>query len=649
MANGGRTSTTLDIRVNARDLNRLDRLLKKTFKPGTARDMNRGFQDTVRTLNKLTRELANVTREMTKQKGSSRVYQDMRKDMEGARKEAEKLRKELDSIKRGNFTRGGGGSPGGGGAGGGGRSGGGGGSAYTGSGQMPMPTPAALTQALGAIPVMGAAMGGTIMASYQMYGSALRHQTAKRDSFAYLGLESDQMMSQSTTRRGTQGHTTIRGGNAAQARQAGVSGLHDEKGLNILERGAEKLAADFFRGYDYLISDTGVTKARDRAIARKSKEAGYDTEYHAATQRQYSHKFGVGGLTGVGVKYGVNSTQALQEASGLSQAMGRRTTADQYDQAKAMQMMFGVDLAQSGSMVAEGSYAFGQSRSGGGGSGSVVGGSMDTVAKMIGQALALGLKGSEIPDYLRGMQGMMKRAADSGQTSGDLGNMMTMQRRLRSSGISGRIANTMTGQFAQGAAKIGMGGSGGAEEFMLMRAMGYTGTGGPEEYAKYKLMLQDESQAVKAMPGYLGQGKGVGGEGSAMETLVTQRLGQAVGMNFHGDAFAQIAGGIAGDHAGARGMVDAMTGKRIVGAAGESSDYAAGLTKTEAVQENQRVQVGYKAAKQVQAFNQIMISLADTAQNVTGQAITDLTAQLQGLALSAQNLTGGNSGSKDTP
>ena len=96
-----RSTTTLDIRVNARELSGLDKNLRQTFDPKHARELTRGVTVLERALLQTAREASKLTREMQSHRQSSGVYKDLARDLAQARNEASRLQQELAKVASG--------------------------------------------------------------------------------------------------------------------------------------------------------------------------------------------------------------------------------------------------------------------------------------------------------------------------------------------------------------------------------------------------------------------------------------------------------------------------------------------------------------------------------------------------------------------
>jgi len=616
MSTNARSQVTLQLKADGRDVNKLDKKLKETFKSGRMRGFNKAMDEVSRGMQALIRLTEKLHTSLSRTDKSSKAYRDLAADLRKARVEAARLQKELD----GGARRGGGR----------GRGGGGGGSwGGMGRAHVPMPTAGALASGLSAIPLAGPLAAGGVLASYSMYSSALRHAQTRRDTYAYLGgtvaqkaglagglrrargtsLSADDLGSvqdRDLYRRWEGEHSALTGGagslTAAQA-NLGIktSGVTASEAREIDRSEGRKFQRQ--RGYDQAAAtDKARTLETKRAEARRAAIAA------AGATRPVD-------LEAVGAAYGVAPSQALQEASQLSQGIGYRAGAGTYDFARAAQTAFGVGVGQTGQMLRSTGRTMGRGAGSGG---------EDVVARLIGSAVAAGLEGSEIAEYLSGIQGILRRQMELGQDVSSLEGMMNMERRLQTV-VGGYMAGKVTQGYGQ--AVTGMMASGGgdtADQFMLLRAAGYTGEGGPEEYAKYMLDLQEFGAATATMPGYLQNFTGASGLGPNMRALLVQRA-----LSDKGGVGATTARALAGGIPLAGAASGGMTAGGIIDAGRAGVSTVAGLTQVEAGLEGKRIEAGYRAAQQVTALNEALINLADGIQTGLGPILDDLTSKVR--------------------
>lgn len=626
MSDAGRTSTTLDIKVNARDLQRLDRTLKETFSDRTPRAMTKSLEVMNRTMTSLTRAASQLTAELGRQRQGSDVYKEMRADLEAVRKEATQLRQELDRLRSGGGPGGVGGAAGGFAAGGGwrwpwsrsGGGGGGGGGATTGGGpgvpQAPMPTAGAVAQGLSGIPVVGAALGGGVLASYSMFGSALRYEQAKRDTWAFV-------RHGGVSTPGTPGTLTYTGGSMA-GMPVGDPDLDNlvgfmRGGVPSRPMTSEKIDQHYrdprvHYGPDWNAGPGGLM---DRGTRTRPMT---DAEMVASGAAKY-----VGGTPAVSYldqyqsaaqRWGHNPAEGLQLASQLSRAAGHRASGSEFEGALSAQYLYGIGLEQTGGMLHAGR------RTGAGG--------MDIVARSIGTAVATGLEGSEIGEYLSQIQHVLQQQLELGGQTSTLA-IDAMTRRLagaNDSGIGGFMAGRVATGVATGISGIARRGAGGADEFEILRAAGWTG--GTEDYFAKLNALQNPDEAVKLLPALIERFRGVGGAGSETEANAMQRMLRFVGADVDIGVARKLASGMDWESAtGSR-----MTAASLRGEGAAAAPGMAGLLAKEAGMEADRIGVGYKAADQVQWLNQKLIDLSGAIQDHLGPAIETLMGTIDSAA-----------------
>jgi hypothetical protein len=192
------TRTNLEVRVNTQDIRKADRAIRQAFDPRAVKQLHTAVAQMTRAVESMTKATASLTAQIKASATAGKGFQTLATDLAKARGEAERLNRELARM----GGRGPGGGFGGGGSGGGGffGFGGGGPRQYTSGssagmggearyapGQMGMPTMQAAATALGAIPYVGLAAGGALMASAAYYQRAKADARSRRDTFAMLG------------------------------------------------------------------------------------------------------------------------------------------------------------------------------------------------------------------------------------------------------------------------------------------------------------------------------------------------------------------------------------------------------------------------------------------------------------------------------
>jgi hypothetical protein len=219
MASAGRTTTQLDIKVNARELNRLDAKLRDTFKGSKTKDFNRQLEGLTKIVEKSVSSFKKLNQELAGAKDGARHYKKLADELRIARKEAEGLAAALGRGRGGGGSgggRGGGGSSGyiGGGGfagsryqgGGGGqrqRQGGGGSGGWFGGGssggsrgrnnsgglgstQLKNPSLGTYGSMFSGLPVFGAAIAGMVQMQQGFYQSHLQKQRSRFNTHAFL-------------------------------------------------------------------------------------------------------------------------------------------------------------------------------------------------------------------------------------------------------------------------------------------------------------------------------------------------------------------------------------------------------------------------------------------------------------------------------
>ncbi len=625
MSDAGRSTTTLDIKVNARELTGLDKKLGQTFAANRTQGFSRGIDASAKAMRQLIKATQQVTEELVKQRrASDQHFTEMAQGAQEARREVSQLRAELERLRASGPPGGGtggsaGGMPG--------SQGGAGYGGWRGAPQVGIPDASSIATAMSSIPFLGLAAGGATMASYQMYGSALGYQTARRDTFSALGPQGAQMLRLRQTQKAS-GERIVTSGDPGQAYSDGlnrVASMTDNYGIG---KGDIEGLYKFYSGFDNYVYDTGTSSSIRKALVGGANAAGHKTSLIPAQEALWNAPMSTGDLEAIGMSHGVKPGDALREAAGLSGAMGRRASAGSYDFARSAQTYFGADMGVTGGLMKGFRVAGGLSSQDG---------QADAVAQLIGSAVARGLENSEIAAYLQSMSGFLQKAADMGQQEQMVTGLTLTSERLKRTGFGGQFATSYAMQLGQAGSQMGYGaGAADPVKFMLLQQLGY-GKGGnytAESYAEAMLKLQDGDMGAVAGLGALGSmSDSMRGSGMspAVRALMMSRLTGAMGAQVGPDGARLMAGGIAG-----RGFDDPTTTagdiRRIHAEAGGST---VGILAGEAGMEAGRIQAGFKAADQVQAMNGVMIDLANTAQNIAGPALDMLTSKLKGMSEAA--------------
>lgn len=654
-----RTRTTLEFRADAREVAAVDRQLKKTFSGATVRGFNAALKDANTALAKNQEHVAKIVRELAGVKQGSSVWRSMSVDLKEANSEARQLQTALNRINR--LQGAGGGRGGSGGASGGGGGSGGPGGARGGRGgysQLPTPDTAAVATAFGAVPVGGALGAGAYLAGAQAYGAHLQFQQARMQAAPFLMSSSDAM--------GFRGGGTVSGGGASGglgsgARNRAIERLTPKAGEALVDATLGAVAGvidnytplgglnaamggdplrDRVREQARLVGEgrdarlrAGTPSLRDRAaVAGTSAAAGFAETFGASQGMQQTYAtvlgrrytpgraaYGTGAYTAEGERLGLKPQEALQQAAALAQAAGAPVTGSEFGSAMGIQRTTGVGLGQQGGAVRALRHA------GGLGTGQAVQAMADTVAS----AVSVGLEGSEISGELQKQTAFLQQQADMG-VKFDATSILAAQAALtvRSGGaISGYRSGDIARGFAAGGAEVGRRGPKDALDLRMMRAVGFTGEGGAEEYAATRLKMQDPGVIVRALPKLLAQFQGTG-LGPEMQTLVTQqvmgRFGAQVGV---GEARALSAG--VGDIGAFQGGADLQSLRR---SARDLTAATGGDLVIEAGIERERIAMGKEAAKGMQTLSRITNDFAGTLQNTVMPLIDTLFGGLEGFS-----------------
>lgn len=602
------TNSSLNIKVNAREVQTLEGVIKRTFDPSKAR----GFLTSMRELSQLTREMAQAQKSLA---------DDVNKTADAY----ERLAKAAASASS---------------AGGSGGAGGGGGgfvrpgmSSLTRT-QIPNPSLGGIATSLAAVPIVGAMAAGGLMTAVGAYGSHLRYQQARVGAFPFLAGEGLDSLS---------GRAAIRAarlrGEARRSYDVDAAGLAAEATRLAAEAaGASRGPSDVHARGNMMVNQavygqvgqrTGysgdVLEGNRSDVARRlgARAARRDREVNTAVERAAAQiaaeAMNARGIERTGIRYGVDPSAALGEASSLFQAAGRRGSGQDYALAKALQASLGMDLASTGGL-SRGLRYTGDT------------GDAGSIAQVIGSAVARGLSGSELLDELQQQTTLLRAQGAFGQQV-NIGAMLGVQEAL-SGAVGGRRAGTIARSFGQAGADMAYQGGGGPIEYHLLRAMGYTGRGGAEEFARYRLMAQDPGQVAGAMGSYLSSFQGAG-MGPEVQALITQRAMQAMGTRISAGEARALRGGIPGGAGGRRmGVEDFLS-------AGDLARSLGGSLQTEAGIEAQRIGVGGSLAEAVQRMQRTSLTMAQSFDNVLGPAVTRLTQTLETAADRIETATSG--------
>lgn len=700
------TRTNMEVRVNTQDIRKADRAIRKAFDARGVKQLHTAVAQMTQAMEKMTRATASLTASIKASAEAGKGYQHLTNDLKRARQEAAQLARELDRV-RGRAPSGGFG--GGGGGGGGGFGGGGptqynsGGSAGTGgearyrAGQMGMPTMNAAATALGAIPYVGLAAGGALMASASYYGRAKADARSRRDTFGFLGGTAGAKLgmrgalaSASTgmdpgilAREMGAIDSTLATQRAAASRtsainmQTGGPGQHPYSTRGVAGMGSRSpgLLGGLMRSLtgqtvnnpnnaltigDPTMNPLGVaisggnrvtpggvaiptlpTGAEEARLRGAGRVRALAMSRQAARRGAMSSFYGAGGagnsdLTSMGMKYGLTMDASRNEASQLSRGAGYRVSGQQYGMARSLQTGFGVGQDTTGGLLRSMRHM---------GEGGAEGANQQ-IANMLASAIASGLDGSELVEHMQRQSELLKRQLELGQRSIDMAPIHAMTDRL-SKRVDPFMASKIVSDFGAAGSRIGMNGAGSQEELLLAQAMGFGG--GAEDYMGTMLQMQNPAEVVKALPKLLETVQGNGMSDNA-KTFFTQRLLKSYGVNVHGDTARQLVGLNFGEGGATAGNIQDIL------AAGQKAP-GTGTLVAEAALDARKIQAGYKAGAQVRNLESTLISMADSIQTTVGPALTTVSGLLadlgkaaeKGAADVAEDLYGSGGGGATTP
>lgn len=630
--------TRLDIKINARDVNKLETDIKRTFD-------GKAIQQLTRAMLLLGRAIKDQTRDLKEFAATLREVG----------KGAQSVEKVSQSVQRlGQTSRAAAGTGGAGGVGGGQQ---GWWSRFAGlpSGRTDTarmargmgdraasfagaPDAGGLANAMTAIPVLGAFGATAMLSSFMNYSSYMQYEHARMGALPFLGAKMPGMtlgqaagagrrsaMQAAMARIGTGGL----GENTGEERAGAPPSITyitpdnpygvtiEETPVERFERESRERAATASgrpmrgRGIGETEIITHPVDFRNRAQREDAAKQEQDAAIRAA---RAAYEVSVGGFTAAGLRFGLGPADALQQAAAASQAAYGNVGPRGFEALLAARQTTGVDLGLGATVLGHFGRGHGAVSPG-------AGSDADAFAQVLGDAVATGLEGSQIGQHLQQMAGLMERGYETGSTLSTLGLSQTMLG-LSGAGIApvqaGRIASGFTGAMMS----QGMSGPQGAAGWALMRAAGYTGRGGPGEYARTMFALQNPSEQAGVLGKYIEQLR-MSGMNPDDQALVMQRAFQQIGVTLGADQVRALASG--GFKPGASGGLGADT---LIGK-GQLAMTAFGAITGEAGLEAQRVGIGGKIAPAMQDMLRSVNNIADAFSSKLGPAIEGMAAGIE--------------------
>jgi hypothetical protein len=627
----------IDFRVNARELQQLSNKVKEALNEKSGRVFNREMRETKKTIKESTRELDRLNNSMAKVKRGSEAWNQMRKRVSEVNKEIAKQTQELERLQRAHRKTAGARALAGIGAGG--RYAARGGMAGVGiGGQAMVGGVGGLAAGMAALPIVGGMAAGAAMSAFGAYGSYMSREQAVMG--AIPGLVSAQAGAVTTTRR-PQAGLAQRNRDMVAAQRAALTGFIEENPIGnplyASQRGGRRgrvqgigdiLAENRPTAYGTL-NDNEIRAEirRRRGLIEETQRAAQRQEKKVETSTKLAGMFSRQNIQQIGQRFGMTPQEAISAAGQMGMAAAQGPLAGQ-DIAfgLATQRRFGIGVQQTGAAMR------GIRRAGGRGD-------SEDLAVLIGDHVARGLEASEINEALQQQTGFLEQQARVGERMSvealALGNQ-----RLQGAGISAFNAATLQQQIAGNVSgRFRQGGGGSPFDLMLMREMGYTGTGGAEEFAQFQLMMQDPEaaqQAAFSFGGRMGSEMRGSGMGEHMQQLVGQRvLSRALGVELgRGQASAllgmetmtaeQREAAMGRARGGAQGFME----RTLAGAEAATP----GVLRTQAALEAQKVGVGAEVAGAVQDMQGAALNMARSMTNLAGPVINRLASAMNDLS-----------------
>jgi len=345
-----------------------------------------------------------------------------------------------------------------------------------------------------------------------------------------------------------------------------------------------------------------------------AKQAKVDEAKAAVATAKTKHKFkreGGLGSTSMGTELGFNPNEVQGLLSSFFGARGGEMDKDGERQARTAltaQRAYGVDMGASGSFQ-RGAMA------GGGGTGD------QQLSSVLQGAVAAGLRGSQVPEFLGTLVDLQQRAEKQGLKI-DAQEFVKTTMMMNWGGMKGLQGQRMAGELTQSAQSLSQRGVQSAEDVMMLRAAGYDPAGGMTSLEDSMLALENPSQEVlQKIMGKLVEGSGGAGTPGAKLHLshALGRMGVKAGLQQSGemleayksggnvDVFTQLMEQKAG------GGDKAMRDKAKAGVS-QHAPTAAGAARLDA----QRINVGKGLGPAMQGFERNMIQAGTVAKNFAG-------------------------------
>lgn len=360
--------------------------------------------------------------------------------------------------------------------------------------QTPFQGMQGLATAAQGIPLIGGVLAGQLQATAGFAGMALQRQTALRELLPQIGMEKGFF-----TQRATAGQ--IEAARAAAGRQT-VS----NKGMSIQERAARlsapglQLMPQSETTIAHMPAEAGGPtprgltqgEAERQAVLEFSREAeGVRKGRMAAAEKATKAKFYRGGIEevirGAGRQYaGMNAIESLQAAGAISQA-GGGTFAEMRRQGM-IQTGFAAQTGYGVGPEVSGAFLRGARRGGIAGMGGM--NAAEAMTKSLSDAVEMGLRGSEVPEYMQIMAAGIQQFQQTGMPINPV-SIGDMSRAASGMGL-GATRGFAVGAAVSGAAQ-GLAGRGMIQspmDILAMQTLGGFKGGGVGGYVKSMTQLE---------------------------------------------------------------------------------------------------------------------------------------------------------------
>lgn len=482
----------------------------------------------------------------------------------------------------------------------------------------------AITGAQGLNPIAQAMgpLGIPMMTAVQAYGSYLQREQAAAAAMPYMLKTGARAPLETGPNKGFLHDAEIRRTEATilQQKSTDYAEAHPMAGGTVHSRLDNPYAAQEAPGQTVRAKAAQLYKQAEDARVEAEK-----AEQKAATKGAGRNiGFDVAAFGRQGIQMGYTPQEALQMVGQMAQSAGPVGT-DTAQFGMAAQRRFGIGMGESGAAMR------GVRRTGGGGEQQQA----QALAMLIGEATAKELTASEMNDAIQQQTQFLEQQARYG-TKLDVRDLVGAESKLQGAGVSGFMAGPMAQQIMSSVSgRFREGGGRSALDIAGMRELGYTGSGGSEEFAKYQNMMQDPSSAGKATFGMLGKLQGMGGMGPEMKALMAQRVMQrfAPGVEFGINQAKGLMGLDGGP--GIRGAVGRSPGDQtefMSQIVEEAKRRTPGTLAAEAGIEGQRIDAGAGMAGAVQSAQRSMLHMATAFDATLGPAVDTLAKKMEKLS-----------------